>query len=142
VKVRSGGDYLRKVLRSSITVIKIDVEGMEGEVLESLEPLLREKPPRVICFESDGSETPFYDRRPVRCLTRLGYQFEQVKHGVGLHRRPTLVPVPVSGPIYNSHDFVALRSSSALADFRLKAERFCDKAPLSTTTLNSLQRVS
>ena len=109
VKIRAGGDYLRKVLRSPISVIKIDVEGMEGPVLESIEPLLRENPPRVVCFESHPSETPFYERPPVRCLARLGYRFEQVKGGIGLHRRPTLVPVPISGPIYISHDFVGLR---------------------------------
>lgn len=110
VKVRAGGDYLREVLRSPIAVIKIDVEGMEGPVLESIRPLLRKSPPRVVCFESHCSEIPFYERPPVRCLAQLGYRFEQVKGGIGLHRRPTLAPVPISGPVYNSHDFVARRS--------------------------------
>ena len=108
VTVRAAGDYLRQVVQGPIAVVKIDVEGMEGPILESMEPILREDRPRMICFESHHSPVPFFDRAPVQCLARLGYRFKQVVVEARLSLEPELVDVPPSGPTRNGRDFVAL----------------------------------
>jgi FkbM family methyltransferase len=109
VTIRAAGEYLRQVVQGPIAVVKIDVEGMEGPILESMESILREDRPRMICFESHHSPVLFFDRVPVRCLARLGYRFKQVVVGVArLSPKPELVDVPASGPTRIGYDFVAL----------------------------------
>ena len=109
VIVREANDYLQRVLHGPISVLKIDVEGMEGPILESMEPILQKDRPRLICFESHKSPTPFFERAPVRCLSKLGYRFEQVVIEATLSLRPKLVRVPPTGPVRNGYDFAALR---------------------------------
>jgi FkbM family methyltransferase len=72
VNIRAAGEYLRQAVKGSIAVVKMDVEGMEGPILESMEAILSEDRPRMICFESHNSSVAFFERAPVRCLARLG----------------------------------------------------------------------
>lgn len=105
--IRAAGEYLRQTVKDPIAVVKIDVEGMEGPILESMEAVLREDRPRMICLESHDSPVAFFDRAPVRCLSRLGYRFKQVVVEASLSLEPTLVDVSRSGPTRNGYDFVA-----------------------------------
>jgi len=108
VTIREAGAYLQRVLQRSISVLKIDVEGMEGPILESMEAILRKDRPHLICFESHNSPIPFHERGPVRCLSKLGYSFEQIVIEATLRLKPKLVRVPPSGPVRNGYDFVAV----------------------------------
>jgi len=109
VTIRAAGEYMRQVVKSPVAVVKIDVEGMVGPILESMETILREDRPRMVCFESHISSVPFFERAPVRALARLGYRFKQVVVGVArLSSEPERVDVPPPGPTRNGYDFAAV----------------------------------
>jgi FkbM family methyltransferase len=107
VSIRDAGEYLKSILDRPISVIKIDVEGMESAILTSMESIISEHKPRLICFESLESPTPFFERDVVRCLDRLGYRFEQLIVNATVLPNPKFYPIVPGGPIQPGRDFVA-----------------------------------
>jgi hypothetical protein len=60
-------------------IMKIDVEGLEYEVLLGASKLFSDRPPRAILFEADANERlDILDRRIVEFLENIGYQITPV----------------------------------------------------------------
>jgi FkbM family methyltransferase len=107
VAIRNAGSYVREVCDRPISAMKIDAEGSEGPILESMEAILREDRPRMICFESHNSGTPFFERESVRCLNQIGYRFEQIVIDATFSLKPKLADVLPGHALLCGHDFVA-----------------------------------
>ena len=112
VKVRNAFDVLTELNLSKIRMLKIDVEGHEGPVLEACEPYLIENPADVVIFESNAhGEAPFFSRVPVMALHRMGYRFFQFDSSV---EGSTLREVRSDGEGTEfENDFVALHSGTS-----------------------------
>jgi FkbM family methyltransferase len=75
-KVRRLSDVAKECRISSVGLIKIDVEGFEGEVLSGASDMISNIRPRAIIFETNEiTATPFPERATVRILSKLDYRF-------------------------------------------------------------------
>jgi FkbM family methyltransferase len=73
-------EYLAETGGPPPTVMKIDVEGFEANVLRGASKLLAERPPRVIVFEGDCSpEGALEDRELSRILEDAGYRIRHLQ---------------------------------------------------------------
>jgi FkbM family methyltransferase len=106
VRIVDAGKFLGSLNLSSVDVVKIDVEGMEAEVFESMQWLLRKFRPRLIIFESHD-EIPFFERDSVKILLGLGYSFSQLVVDRRLATRPKTVPIKGNGDVRSGYDFLA-----------------------------------
>jgi FkbM family methyltransferase len=89
VQVRRGAAYFEEHGINTIRLVKIDVEGHEGAVLEGLSPIFRDQSPAAVLFESNdwfeglrrgipAEGWPFADLSTVRFLRDQGYRFYAV----------------------------------------------------------------
>ena len=113
VQVRAAGQYLNSLCIPSLAVVKLDVEGMEGVILESMKSVLIKYKPRLICFESHEVHVPFFDRVAVRTLAEIGFKFQQVVIEKRFSRRVRLAPVEDGKRLRFGYDFVATLDGSA-----------------------------
>lgn len=107
VQVRAAGEYLRSLNLSSLAVVKIDVEGMESVVIESIRECLAKYHPRLIAFESHEDSKPFFERDPVKMLAQLGYAFAQVDIRRRAHVHARTMPVFSDADLGPGYDFIA-----------------------------------
>lgn len=101
----SGEDFARRYRTEPVNLVKIDVEGHERTVLESLAAALEADRPRAIVFEChDLMADP--GSHPVHALLRgIGYEVSAVQKRLNSHR---LVPLErMRGERVRSADFVA-----------------------------------
>jgi len=69
---------MRRLGHDRLDILKMDVEGAEGRVLESM--LSSDIRPTVLCVEFDQPEAPWRTRRRVRALLAAGYVLVKVEH--------------------------------------------------------------
>ena len=69
---------MRRLGHDRIDILKMDVEGAEGRVLDSM--LSAGIRPTVLCVEFDQPEAPWRTRRRVRSLLAAGYVLVMVEH--------------------------------------------------------------
>jgi FkbM family methyltransferase len=107
VEIRDAAQYVKGLNLASLAVVKLDVEGMEGIILDTLETELRRLRPRLIVFESKQEEGAFFGRRSVQCLKRLGYEFQQVSIRRQLGSLVRLIAIHNDDDVRDGYDFVA-----------------------------------
>ena len=90
----------------SVRLVKLDVEGYEGQVLQGAEPLLQSTPPDAVLFECKGT-TAFWERPEVDLLHRHGYRFLAPRGRFG---RPRFRPVLRSVQRLPAHDVLAVHA--------------------------------
>jgi len=79
VPCRSGDELVFDDGMSAPDLLKIDVEGWELRVLQGMERMLRERPPRAIVFEWAVDEAGIpHDNAPVTYLGGFGYQVQRI----------------------------------------------------------------
>ncbi|MFZ0393026.1 MAG: FkbM family methyltransferase [Terracidiphilus sp.] len=107
VQVRAAGKYLQSLNLPSLAVVKVDVEGMEAVVIESIRECLAKYHPRLIAFESHEASKPFFERAAVKVLAELGYEFAQVDIRRNAYAHARAVPVFSDADIGPGYDFIA-----------------------------------
>jgi FkbM family methyltransferase len=75
VRIENAGDYVASLECTTVALIKIDVEGYEAIVLESMRQQLLDMRVPVLLFEWHMDERNFHEQKPVRILAKLGYEF-------------------------------------------------------------------
>ncbi len=113
VPVRTVDEVMEELAAKHVRLIKMDVEGFEGDVLAGARGVLAAHPADVIVYELLGSEA-FAERSTTRLLDDLGYRF----YVIG--RQPWRIGLePVSagwqGPL-RGHDVVAVHAGSAFGE--------------------------
>lgn len=69
---------MRRLGHDRLDILKLDIEGAEGRVLESM--LLSGILPTVLCVEFDQPEAPWQTRRRVRALLAAGYVLIKIEY--------------------------------------------------------------
>ncbi|KQS04013.1 hypothetical protein ASG11_06905 [Sphingomonas sp. Leaf357] len=107
VPVKNALTVLTDLAIPHIRMVKIDVEGHEGAVLEACEPYLSAHPADIVIFESNAhGEPPFFERTSVMALERMGYRFFQLARD-----KSNFVEVPSDGQgAEYENDFLAIHS--------------------------------
>jgi FkbM family methyltransferase len=77
-QVESLPAIMRRLGHDRLDLLKMDVEGAEGRVLDSM--LASDIRPTVLCVEFDQPEVPWRTRRRVRALLAAGYAVVKVEH--------------------------------------------------------------
>jgi FkbM family methyltransferase len=109
VEAVDGSRFLESLNLEGDYAIKLDVEGHEGPVLESMRSFLERKPPKAILFESNTylyQHTSFFEERSYGIISSLGFRLFQIpKRFVKL--RLSEIVSPEGEP--EATDFLALR---------------------------------
>jgi FkbM family methyltransferase len=75
-KIRRLSDVAKELHLANVALIKIDVEGFEGEVLAGATDMISNIRPRAIIFETNEiTSKPFRERVPIDILSKLDYRF-------------------------------------------------------------------
>jgi FkbM family methyltransferase len=75
VRVENAGDYIRSLNCRQVSMVKIDVEGHEGVILDSMSEWMREVKPGVVLFECKVGSGGFWSEHAVTSLAGMGYEF-------------------------------------------------------------------
>jgi FkbM family methyltransferase len=118
-RAENAGDYVRSLACTKVALIKLDVEGHEAIVLESMREWLAQVRPPIILFECNLYGRSFHGESSVGILSELGYEF------LGYDMKPLWQTrlYPLNG---NAHpvgcDFVAVRWQELDVDRRSAIE--------------------
>ncbi len=77
-RVEALAEIMHRLGHDRLDILKMDVEGAEGRVLESM--LSSRIRPTVLCVEFDEPEAPWRTRRRVRSLLAAGYALVMIEH--------------------------------------------------------------
>lgn len=114
VRVENAGEFVRALDCRQVSLIKIDVEGHEGVVLESMRDWMQDQKPGVVLFECHLGKDGFWSENVVTLLAGMGYEFlayDQKKYwSTQLYR----VTRGMSRP--SGYDFVAVCPGSLKKD--------------------------
>ena len=75
VRIENADEFVRALGCQQVSVIKIDVEGHETTVLESLRHWMLEAKPGLVLFECHVEERGFWSEEAVTVLAEMGYEF-------------------------------------------------------------------
>jgi FkbM family methyltransferase len=75
VRVEQAGEFIRGLDCRQAALIKIDVEGHEGVILDAMQDWLREVKPGVVLFECRVGKEGFWSEHTVISLSAMGYEF-------------------------------------------------------------------
>jgi FkbM family methyltransferase len=87
VRTEDAGEYVSSLGCDKVALIKIDVEGHEPVIFESMREWLAEKRPTVILFECHLYGQAFEEHKSVRILSGLGYEFFNIDRRPYWHTR-------------------------------------------------------
>jgi len=105
VRTEDAGEYVSSLQCGKVALIKIDVEGHEPIIFESIRDWLAEKRVPVILFECHLHGQAFQENESVRILFRLGYEFFNIDVRPYWHTRLFAI-TGTQHPI--GYDFVAV----------------------------------
>lgn len=92
-----------------IRLVKIDVEGVEPQVLAGAQAWFERRPPDLVVFELNDADATG-DHPTFRALAALGYRFLSIPKALVQLR---LHPVDIGAVLPASHDFVAVHRNAA-----------------------------
>jgi FkbM family methyltransferase len=75
VRAENAAEYVPALAGPPAKIIKIDIEGHEGVVLDALSPWMRKVQPGFVLFECHIGSNGFWREQSVDVLARLGYEF-------------------------------------------------------------------
>jgi FkbM family methyltransferase len=78
VSVRHAGDYLSSLNLSGVRLMKLDIEGYEGEVIRAARDFLDRQAPGFLLFEINDYSLPFSDQSIIQDLWGLGYHLYEI----------------------------------------------------------------
>jgi FkbM family methyltransferase len=123
VKLEEAGRYIEALGLKKVALIKIDVEGHEPVILESLREWLTKVRVPVILFECHVGEGRFLQMPTVRILSSLGYEF--LSYDLKPAWRTRLIPVRgTTNPV--GYDFVAVLRQELDEDRRNALQSFIE----------------
>src|SRR5262249_8822680 len=118
VTVREGSDFLNSLRLEGDYVVKIDVEGHEGEVIRGCRQFFERHPPKGIVFESTGhlyAKQDFHSNPAYTILSATGFRIFQIPKKLFALR---FAEVTEWGPAPAATDFVAVRPDLAERFYR------------------------
>ena len=115
VQMRNAAEFIEQLELPALSVIKLDVEGMEPNILRAMSAILKRYEPRMIVFESHETDVPFFERESVKFLKEMRYAFYQLSIARTLKTRPVLIPVLVSEDVSSGYDFIAMRQGVSVS---------------------------
>jgi len=114
VRVENAGEFVRALGCQRVSLIKIDVEGHEGVVLESMRDWMREAKPGVVLFECHVGKDGFWSENAVTQLAGMGYEFLAYDLKKFWSTQLYRVTKEMNKPV--GHDFVAVCPGSLKDD--------------------------
>ena len=114
VRVENAGEFVRALGCRRVSLIKIDVEGHEGVILDSMRDWMREVKPGVVLFECHVEKGGFWSDNAVALLSDLGYEF--LAYDTSKYWSTYLYPVTKEMNKPLGHDFVAVYSGGLTDD--------------------------
>lgn len=110
IRVRHAGRFLGRLGLSRLRVLKIDVEGMEEDVLVPSRHILERHQPELVVFESHDNHVPFLERPVPRLLLELQYSLHQLVLDARQFRpSPRLREIRDSRDMGHGYDFAAVK---------------------------------
>ena len=110
VRVEEAGEFIRGLECPRVALIKIDVEGHEGVIFDSMRDWMREVKPGVVLFECHVGKDGFWSEHAVTSLAAMGYEFlayDMAKYWcTRLYRVTREIPRPLG------RDFIAVHADS------------------------------
>jgi FkbM family methyltransferase len=120
VRVENAGELVRTLDCPRVSLIKFDVEGHEGVVLDSMRDWMQEVRPGIVLFECHVGKDGFWSESAVAALSGMGYEFlgyDMRKYwSTQLYRVTKEMNKPVG------HDFVAVCPGSLDDDVAQRLE--------------------
>ena len=120
VRVENAGEFVRALECQQVSLIKIDVEGHEGVVLESMRDWMQEVKPGVVLFECHVGKDGFWSENVVTLLSGMGYEF--LAYDLRKYWSTQLYRVTKEMNKPAGHDFVAVRPGSLKDDVAQELE--------------------
>jgi len=120
VRVENAGEFVRALECQQVSLIKIDVEGHEGVVLESMRDWIQEVKPGVVLFECHVGKDGFWSENVVTLLSGMGYEF--LAYDLRKYWSTQLYRVTKEMNKPAGHDFVAVRPGSLKDDVAQELE--------------------
>ncbi len=120
VRTEHAGEYIASLGCTNVSLIKIDVEGYEPVILESMRPWLATAQPPAILFECHLGTTDFWRHPTVSILSQLGYSFLSFDLRPFWHTR--LCKLDPGRALRVGSDFVAVRWDKFDADRRTRLQ--------------------
>ncbi len=114
VRVENAGEFVRALGCRRVSLIKIDVEGHEGVILDSMRDWMREVKPGVVLFECHMEKGGFWSDNAVALLSAMGYEF--LAYDMSKYWSTHLYPVTKEMNEPPGHDFVAVYSGGLTDD--------------------------
>jgi FkbM family methyltransferase len=120
VRVENAGEFVRTLECQQVSLIKIDVEGHEGVVLESMRDWMQEVKPGVVLFECHVGKDGFWSENVVTLLSGMGYEF--LAYDLRKYWSTQLYRVTKEMNKPAGHDFVAVRPGGLKDDVAQELE--------------------
>jgi FkbM family methyltransferase len=120
VRVENAGEFVRALECQQVSLIKIDVEGHEGVVLESMRDWMQVVKPGVVLFECHVGKDGFWSENAVTLLSGMGYEF--LAYDLRKYWSTQLYRVTKEMNKPAGHDFVAVRPGSLKDDVAQELE--------------------
>ncbi len=114
VRLEDAGEYVRALGCSRVPLVKLDVEGHEGIILESMRGWLAEARPGAVLFECHLGSGGFWAEQTVQVLSGLGYEFLSYDLTKLWVTRLYKIGAQTSHPA--GYDFVAIHPASEAAE--------------------------
>jgi len=121
VRVENAADYIRALPDCRPAVVKIDVEGHEGEILKALQAWMSEIVPGFVLLECHVGKAGFWNEDSVRVLAELNYQF--FTYDLTRYWETRLQRVPAHEQVPAGYDFVAVHPTALETPAGLRLQR-------------------
>ena len=109
IEVCSSGEAMVASELTQIDLLKVDIEGHEEPFFEGAKNFISTYPPVHILCELSGEE-PFWDRASIKYLSKMGYEFYGIPHGMNYS---LLMKLDFGSHVTfeSTRDFIATRNS-------------------------------
>lgn len=132
VRVESAGEYVRALDGPPAAIVKIDVEGHEGVILNAIQGWMSDVVPAFVLFECHIGPAGFWREMSVNILAGLGYSF--YAYDVKRLWRTELRPVLAHEQRPQGYDFVAIHPSAWNTPAGMRFEKMLSKEAKRTSS--------